>query len=1099
MGTSLTSGGGLGEGEGGVWWRGGEGSGGSAEEDLHGLPEPSPHSCVSRSGGGKGAEEDGDNGLCSGLRCQSGGEEEAGWRRMEDTGRRKSNKRREIPGYGPSSSVISVQVGHRPTSAAKEQRSPVRHTIRRNNNLVQALSVPRMTLYNVRSAWAKWDNIAEDMQMRETDVMFLTEVWEKSENKKHKKAIETMLELKGLKYISTPRPGARRGGGTAILSAEKNFQLTKLNINIPHPLEVCFALLRPNNPTGRITKFICISFYSPPRSKSNKKLIDFLTKAVAQLRAEHQNGGLVLAADINDLKLPVLLAYDPSLKQIVKGFTNKKRDKVLDCFITDLHSLLQEPTILPPMQVDDGKKGKDGDHMGVECLPRNNLANLGSKLREKIQVQPYPESGLVKFGLALMKENWEVIEDSMSSSSMVNIFEQHAKIMVDQHFPRKVVSVGEGDLPYFTEDLRKLKRQRQRVYRKCGRRSEKYVKLKQKFDLKKKREAIKYVDKINQEVVEGRRGSGYCAIRKLGNRPGDTGRRKEVVVPSYVDQRLSPLEAADRLATYFAQVSQSVEPLDESKFYPALRLALEEGRNSRSKPVLTQHQVYRKMLVVTKPHSSVPGDIARPVIKRYPYLFANPVAKIFNKTIQSSEWPQSWKQENSIVLRKSPHLVVKSEENLRSISKTVWLSKLLEAILCDYILPVVNPYLDPGQCGGLKGSSTTHYLVKMLDFIHKTLDKRTPHCAVLATEDLSRAYNRGSHSLLIEDLHAMHLPGWLLALTCSYLSRRTMILSYLKARSSLQHLPGGFGAGTIFGGIFFIIKFNGVCLRPPIPRPLSGNSAFQAKYIDDCTQIASVNMRASLIPDSEERPRPLNFHERTQMILKKDENVLQQQMDRFHKEASDHKLVVNIKKCFIMAFSRSRKHDFPPEFKIGDSQNLEVCTTLKILGVQIQSDLKWNAQCQQMISRASSKIWVLRRMKALGLPAATLRIYWATEGRTHLEMSPALWHGSISMAQSRSLEKVQRLALSTITSWTWKYQDQLDFLGLERLDLRRNKLCLTFAKRTATKSRHQDMFQLTHNPHNIRTTCKRYVEPRARTTAYRNSAVPSLTRLLNSE
>ena len=979
----------------------------------------------------------------------------------------------------------------------------MRTTIKRSNKLVQALSVPRMTLYNVRSAWAKWDNIAEDMHMRETDIMFLTEVWEKLESKKHRKAIETMLELKGLKYISTPRPGARRGGGTALLSAEKNFQLTKLNINIPHPLEVCFALLRPKHPTGKITKFICISFYSPPRSRSNKKLIEFLAASVAQLRAEHPCAGLIMAADINDLKLPALLAYDPLLKQIVRGHTNKKQDKTLDCFITDMHSLLQEPTIIPPMQVDSGKKGKDSDHFGVECLPRNNLESQGSKMRQKLEVQPFPESGLVKFGFSLVEETWDMLEASMSSSSMVSIFEKHAKMMVDQHFPKRMISVGDGDLPYFTEELRKLKRRRQRAYRMFGRRSDQYLKLKQSFEVKKKKEATKYVNKINQEVLEGKRGSGYAAIRKLGNRPGDSGKRKTVVVPSYVDQGLTPTQAADRLAVYFSEVSQSVEPLDEEKFYPALRLALEEGRSSLDKPIISQHQVYCKMLKITKPNSSVPEDVARPVIKRFSYLFAGPVAKIFNRAVQLSEWPESWKEEKVVVLPKSPNLVVQSEENLRSISKTVWCSKLLEAVLCEYILPVVTPYLDPGQCGGLKGSSTTHYLVKLLDFIHKTLDKRTPHGVVLATEDLSRAYNRGSHSLVIEDLHAMHLPSWLLALTVSYLTGRSMVLTYqqagVQATSSVQQLPGGFSAGTQYGGLLFIIKFNGVCMRPPIPRPMSGNRIFQAKFIDDCTQAASINMKASLIPDPEDRPRPLNFHERTQMVLSKEENILQQEMTRFYVEAAENRFFVNYKKSFIMQFSRSRKFDFPAEFKIGDSDVLDVYSTLKILGIQVQSNLKWNAQCQQMIARASSKLWIIRRMKAFGLDQRTLVKYWTSEGRIHLEACTPLWHGSISRAQSRALEKVQRLALSTITCWTMEYQDQLDLLGLENLVSRRNNLSLTWARRTAGKSRHRNIFQEADNAHNTRIKHKAYIEPKARTTAYQNSAVPFLTRLLNNK
>ena len=38
---------------------------------------------------------------------------------------------------------------------------------------------------------------------------------------------------------------------------------------------------------------------------------------------------------------------------------------------------------------------------------------------------------------------------------------------------------------------------------------------------------------------------------------------------------------------------------------------------------------------------SVPGEVA----KRFPYIFAGPVAKIFNRAIQLSEWPESWKEE----------------------------------------------------------------------------------------------------------------------------------------------------------------------------------------------------------------------------------------------------------------------------------------------------------------------------------------------------------------------------------------------------------------------------------------------------------------------
>ena len=99
-----------------------------------------------------------------------------------------------------------------------------------------------------------------------------------------------------------------------------------------------------------------------------------------------------MGADINNMNLGLLLSLDPSMRQTVRGVTNKNQDKTLDVLVTDCQDLYQEPIILPPMSVDEGKVGKDSDHNGVECVPRSNTAQEGSKLRDKICVQPFPES-----------------------------------------------------------------------------------------------------------------------------------------------------------------------------------------------------------------------------------------------------------------------------------------------------------------------------------------------------------------------------------------------------------------------------------------------------------------------------------------------------------------------------------------------------------------------------------------------------------------------------------------------------------------------------------------------------------------------------------
>ena len=110
-----------------------------------------------------------------------------------------------------------------------------------------------------------------------------------------------------------------------------------------------------------------------------------------------------------------------------------------------------------------------------------------------------------------------------------------------------------------------------------------------------------------------------------------------------------------------------------------------------------------------------------------------------------------------------------TEEDTRNIASTAYFSKQYESFLGDWIFPFIEPYIDPGQCGGLKSSSITHYLVKLLHFIHSHLDSKQPHAVLLALIDLEKAFNRVSHQLVIEDLSDMHVPGWLLLILISYL------------------------------------------------------------------------------------------------------------------------------------------------------------------------------------------------------------------------------------------------------------------------------------------------------------------------------------------
>ena len=74
-------------------------------------------------------------------------------------------------------------------------------------------------------------------------------------------------------YISTPRPGTKRVGGAAIVVNTANFSISKLNIAIPHNLEIVLGLMRPKEATGLL--FAPFTVHQNQRKKS--KLIDHMT------------------------------------------------------------------------------------------------------------------------------------------------------------------------------------------------------------------------------------------------------------------------------------------------------------------------------------------------------------------------------------------------------------------------------------------------------------------------------------------------------------------------------------------------------------------------------------------------------------------------------------------------------------------------------------------------------------------------------------------------------------------------------------------------------------------------------------------------------
>jgi len=175
-------------------------------------------------------------------------------------------------------------------------------------------------------------------------------------------------------------------------------------------------------------------------------------------------------------------------------------------------------------------------------------------------------------------------------------------------------------------------------------------------------------------------------------------------------------------------------------------------------------------------------------------------------------------------------------------------------------------------------------------------------------------------------------------------------------------------------------------------------------------------------------------------------------------------------------------------------------STFKLLGVHVASDLKWTLHVDTITSKAASRLHFLKQLKRSGAGRDDLLYFYVTVIRRVLEYARPVWHSSLTAAQTKALESLQRRAMRVI------FQDN-DYTmlriiaGLETLESRRDQLTERFFQRSVLpessclhyllpdKSDPSVTDRLRH-PRNFETL-------KSRTAKFQNSLIPySLTHFL---
>ena len=172
---------------------------------------------------------------------------------------------------------------------------------------------------------------------------------------------------------------------------------------------------------------------------------------------------------------------------------------------------------------------------------------------------------------------------------------------------------------------------------------------------------------------------------------------------------------------------------------------------------------------------------------------------------------------------------------------------------------------------------------------------------------------------------------------------------------------------------------------------------------------------------------------------------------------------------------------------------------IRLLGVEVCNDLSWKANTSSIVNKAFGRLTVLRKLVCFGVTDLDLVNIYILFIRSKLEYNCVVWHSTITVDKNDDIERVQKCSVRVILQERFtNYEEGLNVLGLEDLKSRRERLCLEFARICVETPGIKDWFPRNHqNPFDTRNQ-EQYKVTFANNERFKNSTIPYLQRLLNS-
>lgn len=412
-------------------------------------------------------------------------------------------------------------------------------------------------------------------------------------------------------------------------------------------------------------------------------------------------------------------------------------------------------------------------------------------------------------------------------------------------------------------------------------------------------------------------------------------------------------------------------------------------------------------------HSSGPDGISANLLYHCRASLSLPVTLIFNKSLTEGVFPSAWKISRVMPIFKSGNPA--DVANYRPISGLPLLGKLFESIVLKQIERSFLTTLSIDQHGFFPGRSTATSHVVFVSYLHAAFELGN-QVDVIYT-DFSKAFDSIDHNALIYILDRLGVGEPLLSWFNSYLSDRRQFVNLFGKSSDLFCAPSGVPQGSHLGPLLFNIFINTMC-----------------SVVSPC--------RFLLFADDSKI-----FHTITS---NNDCLTLQNTLDKFTNWCSTFNLSLNISKCKVMTFYRS-KAVISFDYRL-DGISIQRVSQIHDLGILFVPSLNFSPHIDYMTSKAFRALGFIRRHSTNFSSANCLLALYNALVRSVIEYGSIVWSPYTTVDISR-IDRVQNSFMRfagyclNIPHPPHDYGPVSQVLRIVPLSVRRDNFDITFIQR----------------------------------------------------